>query len=75
MIVKANAKKRVMLPGAKPGDVFDVELDDGKILLTKLVSAVSKLVRARRVNGIVMGSKEVELNSKVIVDAIRSDRK
>ena len=74
MTVKADEKKRVVLPSAKPGDVFNVEFSSGKILLTKLVPAASKLVRARRVKGIVMGSEEVEIDSQTIIDAIRADR-
>jgi hypothetical protein len=74
MTVKADEKKRVVIPSAKPGDVFNIELSGGKILLTKLVPSESKLVRARRVKGIVMGSEDVEINSKEIVDAIRADR-
>jgi hypothetical protein len=74
MTVKADEKKRVVIPTAKPGDVFKVELSGGKILLTKLVPAESQLVRARRVKGIVMGSEDVEINSKEIVDAIQADR-
>jgi hypothetical protein len=72
--VKADEKKRVVLPSAKPGDVFNVELSGGKILLTKLVPAQSKLVRARKVNGIVMGAKDVKLDPEAIVNAIRADR-
>ena len=63
-----------MLPSAKRGDVFNVELSGGKILLTKLVPAESKLVRARRVKGIVMGAADVEMNPAAIVNAIRADR-
>ncbi len=74
MIIKADQKCRVVLPGAKAGDVFDVELLEGKIILTKLVSTAPKLFRARRVKGIVMGAKDVEINSKAIVEAIRADR-
>jgi hypothetical protein len=74
MTVKADEKKRIVIPSAKPGDVFNVELSGGKILLTKLVPSESKLVRARRVKGIVMGSEDVEINSNEIVDSIRADR-
>ena len=72
--IKADKKCRVVLPGTKPGDVFNVELSSGKIILTKLVSTAPKLFRARRVKGIVMGARDVEINSDVIVDAIRADR-
>ena len=37
MIVKADAKKRVLLPGAKPGDVFDYEdQGQGNFVLVRL---------------------------------------
>jgi hypothetical protein len=40
MIVKTDDKKRVVLPNAKPGDVFKVESSiEGIITLTKLVPA------------------------------------
>jgi hypothetical protein len=74
MTVKTDEKKRIVLPSAKPGDVFNVELSGGKILLTKLIPAEPKLVRARRVRGMVMGSQDVEINPQEIVDAIRADR-
>lgn len=74
MTVKADEKKRVVLPSAKPGDVFNVELSGGNILLTKLVPSEPRLVRARRVKGVVMGAADVEIDSKEIVDAIRADR-
>jgi hypothetical protein len=74
MTVKADEKKRVVLPSAKPGDVFNIEFAGGKILLTKLVPNTSKLVRARRVKGIIMGAENVEIDSKEIVDAVRADR-
>lgn len=74
MTVKADEKKRVVLPRAKPGDVFNVEFSGGKILLTKLVPVESKLVRARKVRGVVMGAAEIEIDSAAVVDAIRADR-
>ena len=74
MTVKADDKKRIVLPTAKPGDVFNVEVSGGTILLTKLVPVQSKLVRARKVKGMVMGAADVELDPAAIVDAIRADR-
>ena len=75
MTVKADDKKRVVLPNAKPGDVFAVELSPGgKILLTKLMLAQSKLVRARKLRGMVMGSADVEIDPEIIVRAIHADR-
>jgi len=37
MTTKADAKRRVVLPGAEPGDVYDVQRPrDGEYLLVKL---------------------------------------
>lgn len=72
--VKADDKKRVVLPSAKPGDVFSVDYSGGKITLTKLVPAEPKLVKPRKVNGRWMGAAEARPNRQTIVDAIRADR-
>jgi exosome complex RNA-binding protein Csl4 len=36
MTVIADAKKRVVLPPAKPGDRFDLAVNEGKYVLTRL---------------------------------------
>lgn len=37
MTTKADAKRRVVIPGARPGDVYDVQKQsDGRILLVRL---------------------------------------
>jgi hypothetical protein len=37
MTAKADAKRRIVLPGAEPGDVYDVQKrSDGTVLLVKL---------------------------------------
>ena len=36
MTVIADAKKRVVLPSAEPGDRFDLQLSEGKVVLTRL---------------------------------------
>jgi hypothetical protein len=72
--VKTDDKKRVVLPTAKPGDVFDVDFSAGKITLTKLVPAEPKLVKPRKVNGRWMGAAEARPDHQAIVDAIRADR-
>jgi hypothetical protein len=75
MTIKADDKKRVVLPSAKPGDVFRVELSpDGRITLTKLVPAEPRLVKPRKVNGRWMGAAEARPDRQSIVDAIRADR-
>jgi bifunctional DNA-binding transcriptional regulator/antitoxin component of YhaV-PrlF toxin-antitoxin module len=74
MTVKVDKEGRILLPNAKPGDVFSVEVSDEKILLTRLAFAESKLVRARKVRGIWMGAKGVKIDSREIVAAIHADR-
>lgn len=75
MTVKTDDKKRVVLPNAKPGDVFSVDFSaDGKITLTKLVPAEPRLVKPRKVSGRWMGAKEARPDRQAIVDAIRADR-
>ncbi len=39
MTVTADAKKRVVLPGAKPGDSFDLKIVGEEFLLTRLKPA------------------------------------
>ena len=40
MTVTADDRKRIVLPAAKPGDRFDLEVSpDGKMILTRLVLA------------------------------------
>ncbi|MEM7481395.1 MAG: hypothetical protein AAF481_09490 [Acidobacteriota bacterium] len=37
MTTKADSKRRVVLPGANPGDIYDVQKqDDGQYLLVRL---------------------------------------
>lgn len=74
MTVKADDKKRVVIPNAKPGDVFNVEFSNGKVLLTKLAPVQSKLVKPRKVKGIWMGAEGVEIVPEEIVAAIQADR-
>jgi bifunctional DNA-binding transcriptional regulator/antitoxin component of YhaV-PrlF toxin-antitoxin module len=39
MTVTADAKKRIVLPGAKPGDSFDLKVIGEEFLLTRLKTA------------------------------------
>lgn len=44
MTTKVDSKRRVVLPGARPGEVFDVqERDDGSFLLVRLESRVARV--------------------------------
>lgn len=75
MTVKADDKKRVVLPTARPGDMFDVDFSpEGKITLTRLVPAEPRLVKPRKVNGRWMGAPEARPSHQAITDAIRDDR-
>ena len=42
MTVTADDRKRVVLPAAKPGDRFDLEVSGDKMVLTRLVLATDK---------------------------------
>jgi len=75
MTVKADTKKRILLPTAKSGDVFNVEIStDGKIVLTKVVSAESIIVRPRRVNGRLQPPEGIRPSRETIAAAVRLDR-
>lgn len=75
MTVKADTKMRIILPTAKSGDVFNVEISaDGKIVLTKVVSAESIVVRPQRVNGRLQPPAGVRPSRGTIAAAVRLDR-
>lgn len=74
MTVKTNDRKRVVLPTAKPGDVFQVDVLQGGIMLTRLAPVEPKLVKPRRVKGRLMGAEEARPGRQEIVNAIRVDR-
>jgi hypothetical protein len=72
--VKTDDRKRVVLPNAAPGDVFNVDFStDGKITLTKLVPAETKIVRARTVNGRLTGAA-IKLDRATVAAAVRAER-
>ena len=48
MTVTADAKQRVILPQARPGDTFDVQLaGEGKLILTRLESGAFNPAQVR----------------------------
>jgi hypothetical protein len=51
MTVTADAKKRVVLKTAKPGDTFDVQVTGGEIRLTLMKPVQQKPTRPRLVKG------------------------
>lgn len=45
---RADGKKRVVLPGAKPGDIYDVQQhEEGRFLLVRLERPEPRTVRSR----------------------------
>jgi len=48
MTTRADSKKRIVLPAAKPGDVFDVQRQgEGQFLLVRLAPPESKVRKTR----------------------------
>jgi hypothetical protein len=46
---KVDAKRRVVIPGARPGEIFDVQkLEEGRILLVRLERPEASPRRTRR---------------------------
>jgi hypothetical protein len=75
MTVKADTEKRIVLPTANSGDVFNVDVSaDGKIVLTKLVSVEPITVRPKRVNGRLQPPEGLRPSRETIAAAVRSDR-
>jgi hypothetical protein len=60
MTVVADNKKRVVLPSAQPGDQFDVELAEGKVVLTRIGAARPK-VQYRRKNGLLLARTDEKI--------------
>jgi hypothetical protein len=55
MTVTCDSKKRVVLPDAKPGDRFDVQISgEGKVVLTRL-EPVKRKVSYVREGGLLLG--------------------
>jgi hypothetical protein len=75
MVVKADNKRRVVLPGAAPGDCFDVQVSGSVFRLTLLKPVVedAPLVKpVRTKEGFLMLPSK--LDRKLVAAAIRADR-
>jgi hypothetical protein len=73
MTVITDAKKRVVLPSASPGDVFDVQLaGDGRLVLTRLVPVKSKpaKVKIEKRNGYSVGVLEKPIDLAALKEAL-----
>jgi hypothetical protein len=73
MTVVADEKKSVLLPGAKPGDRFDLQvISEGKILLTPLDSAPAQplSVRIEKKDGFTVGVLDRPIDEKALSEAL-----
>jgi hypothetical protein len=73
MTVVADEKKSVTLPGAKPGDRFDLQvISEGKILLTPLASTQTQpaAVRVEKKNGFTVGVLNQPIDEKALSEAL-----
>ena len=73
MTVIADEKKSVTLPGAKPGDRFDLQvINEGKILLTPLdtASARTAVVRIEKKEGFTVGVLDRPIDDKALSEAL-----
>jgi hypothetical protein len=75
MTVVADDKKSVALPGAKPGDRFDLQvITEGKILLTPLgaTSAQSASVRVEKKDGFTVGVLDRPIDEKALSESLNT---
>ena len=73
MTVKTDNKRRVVLPLAKPGDLFDVQFSGrGKLILTKLEPVESRPAKVRIIkrDGFTVGILDQPINDGAIRDAL-----
>jgi hypothetical protein len=73
MTVVADEKKSVTLPGAKPGDRFDLQvISEGKILLTPLASSPAHpaVVRIEKKDGFTVGALDRPIDDKALSEAL-----
>ena len=57
MTVTADAEKRIVVPSAQPGDRFDLELSEGKVVLTPLAESKPAIRYVKR-DGLLLASTE-----------------
>ena len=70
-ISRADAKRRVVLPGAKPGDVFDIQSQgEGRLLLVRLESP--KPVPGMRMERCLEAIAAAPLRPKTSWDALKA---
>ena len=73
MTVTADAKKRVILPTAKPGDRFDVQsVGEGKVIFTKLEPVAGKpaSVKLEKHGGFTVGVLSRPIDEQALKEAL-----
>jgi hypothetical protein len=73
MTIVADDKKSVALPGAKPGDRFDLQvITEGKILLTPLGASPAQptSVRIEKKDGFTVGVLDRPIDEKALSEAL-----
>jgi len=69
-ITKADKKKRIVISGARPGDVFDVQdQGDGRVLLVRLVHPRPKMRKSR--NEVLRAMKKAPLRPRMRWEELR----
>jgi hypothetical protein len=75
--VKADDSRRVQIPGIKAGQVFTLEDEGGKVILTPLQKAEPKMVRLKlveREGRLVADTTGLTIDPDDIARAVREDR-
>jgi hypothetical protein len=73
MIVTADARKCVFLPGARVGESFDLQIAaDGKLVLTRLASVqpISATVTVENRNGFSVGVLDRPIDEQALAEAL-----
>jgi hypothetical protein len=73
MTVTADGKNSITLPGAKPGDRFDLRIiAEGKIILTPLSSSTQPpvTVRVEKKDGFTVGVLDRPIDEKALSEAL-----
>ena len=73
MTVTADNKRRVVLPTAKPGELFDVQsAGEGKFVLTRMepIQPRQAKVRIEVENGLVVGVLDRPINEHALREAL-----
>jgi hypothetical protein len=75
--VKADDRRRVQIPGIKAGQVFSLEDEDGKVVLTPLKKAEPRTVMlklVKRKGRLVGDTTGLTIDPKSVAQAVREDR-